>query len=324
MKLLKLLAMALMAIFVSINITSCSSNEESEVLIPVEDDEEYVEIPLKLSIDASIDITDEPITRADYDNPVYAIDVKEINPNTSNLKDYAYGVFKSLDDVSIKVKKNREYKIEAILLYDFFSRWEFRANDSHDYVYHKTYTDAFIYIKDGFFYGITHWFIPNTDYYSTDLVEGDGFYGKLDKFSPSSNVTCSMELKRITSAVNIDIEGFTEGEIQCRLNSPHTNMELEYQLIPSNPKLSKMFVFEDFIINEEANVRLYIDYIPSVGERVSLVSGSYKFAKNKRKKIHIRLTDGGASDEVNTSFNITRENVEFTDESQIDLDCTII
>ena len=78
MKLLNLLTMALMAIFVSVNITSCSSDEESEELIPVEDDEEYVEIPLKLSINASIDITDEPITKSDYDNPVYALIISSI------------------------------------------------------------------------------------------------------------------------------------------------------------------------------------------------------------------------------------------------------
>lgn len=323
MKLLNLLTMALMAIFVSVNITSCSSDEESEELMPVEDDEEYVEIPLKLSINASIDITDEPITKSDYDNPVYAIEVREINPNTSESDYYAYGIFEDLDNISVRLKKNREYKIEAVLLYDFFSKWEFRANDSHEYVYHKTYTDAFIYLKDGFFYGVTDWFISNTDYYSTDLLEGDGFYGKIDNFSPLSNVVCSLELKRIASAIEVDIEGLTGGEIQCRINSPHTNIELEYQLTPSKPILSTMFVFEDFVTNVEANVRLYIDYVPNIGEGMSLVSGSYKFAKNKRKKIHIKLIDGETSGELNTSFNITRENVEFIDEEQIDLDCTI-
>lgn len=47
-----------------------------------------------------------------------------------------------------------------------------------------------------------------------------------------------------------------------------------------------MFVFEDFVTNVEANVRLYIDYVPNIGEGMSLVSGSYKFAKTNVKNPH--------------------------------------
>lgn len=80
MKTFKLLSMVLIAIFISTSFTACS-NDEEPVVPPVED--EYIDVPLKLSIDASIDITDEPISRAGNQNPVYAIEVQEINPNTS-------------------------------------------------------------------------------------------------------------------------------------------------------------------------------------------------------------------------------------------------
>lgn len=88
MKVFKLLSMALIAISISTSFTACN-NDEEPVVPPIE--EEYIDVPLKLSIDASIDITDEPISRAGNQNPVYAIEVQEINPNTSLISGYAYG-----------------------------------------------------------------------------------------------------------------------------------------------------------------------------------------------------------------------------------------
>ena len=88
----------MIAIFISNSFTACS-NDEEPVVPPVED--EYIDIPLKLSIDASIDITDEPISRTGNREPVYAIDIEEIDPNTSTTTDYAYGFFRSLDNVTI-------------------------------------------------------------------------------------------------------------------------------------------------------------------------------------------------------------------------------
>lgn len=106
MKVFKLLSMALIAISISTSFTACN-NDEEPVVPPIE--EEYIDVPLKLSIDASIDITDEPISRAGNQNPVYAIEVQEINPNTSLISGYAYGFFRNLNNITVKLKKNREY-----------------------------------------------------------------------------------------------------------------------------------------------------------------------------------------------------------------------
>ena len=320
MKTFKLLSMVLIAIFISTSFTACS-NDEEPVVPPVED--EYIDVPLKLSIDASIDITDEPISRAGNQNPVYAIEVQEINPNTSLTSSYAYGIFKSLDNITIKLKKNREYRIKAALYYDFFSKWEFCATDTKGYIYHNTYTDEFIYPQNGYFYGVGGWHIPNTEYSTTNLIEGDGYYGTIDKFSPSLNNICSLELKRVASAIDIRVEGLTEGKIQCILNCQHNNSELEYQLTSNNTTLSQIFIYQDLLIEKEAKIRLYVNYIPTVGEPIALISNAYLFTRNKRKKILIKLNNSGESENVNTGFNFTQEKVEFIDEEQIVHNCTI-
>ena len=317
MKVFKLLSMALIAISIITSFTACN-NDEEPVVPPIE--EEYIDVPLKLSIDASIDITDEPISRAGNQNPVYAIEVQEINPNTSLISDYAYGFFRNLENITVKLKKNREYRISTALYYDFFSKWEFRAKGATSSIkYHKTYTDELIYYpSNGLFYGITNWYIPNTLYDTTDLIEGDGYYGVIDKFSPKSNNICSLELKRVASAIEIRVEGLTEGKIECVLQS-----ELKYQLTSKEPILSQMFVYNDLLSEEEAKFRLYVNYVPTVGEPIGLISEMYWFARNKRKKILIKLNNSEASEDANIGLNITQEKVEFIDEEQIVHNCTI-
>lgn len=315
MKIFKLLSMVLIAIFISISFTACSNDKES-VVPPVED--EYIDVPLQISIDTSIDITDEPLSRADNQNPVYAIDIEEIDSNTSTTTDYAYGFFRSLDNVTIKLKKNKEYRIYAALYYDFFSKYKFYSNDGFNLAtFYNTYTNGFIYPYDEY-YNVSYWY--NKDYvpYSeTYLIEGDGYYDTIDKFSPSLNNICSMELKRITSAFEISVEGLTEGSIRCGLEF------LEYNLIPSKPKISQMFVCSYLMYNTECNLKVYVDYIPTTGEPIKLVNSNYTFKRNKRKRFLIKLDHSGESENVNTGFNFTQEKVEFIDEEQIRYNCTI-
>ena len=168
------------------------------------------------------------------------------------------------------------------------------------------------------YYNVSYWY--NKDYvpYSeTYLIEGDGYYDTIDKFSPSLNNICSMELKRITSAFEISVEGLTEGSIRCGLEF------LEYNLIPSKPKISQMFVCSYLMYNTECNLKVYVDYIPTTGEPIKLVNSNYTFKRNKRKRFLIKLDHSGESENVNTGFNFTQEKVEFIDEEQIRYNCTI-
>ena len=132
-----------------------------------------------------------------------------------------------------------------------------------------------------------------------------------------------MELKRVASAIEIGVEGLSEGKIQCILNCRHNNSELKYQLTSKEPILSQMFVYNDLLSEEEAKIRLYVNYVPTVGEPIALISETYLFTRNKRKKILIKLNNSGESENANIGFNITPEKVEFIDEEQIVHNCTI-
>ncbi len=329
MRTFRLIGMALLAVTMCANFASCSSDDDEPIVSPVEPaEDEYVEIPLKLSVDASIDITDEPMTRADYQNPVYAIDVQEINPNTSQFADYAFGFFRSLDNITVKLRKDREYRISAALYYDFFSKLEFRDHleGTSTSTCYKTYTDGFIYCpQNGYFFGIDHWYLPDeVDYHTFRFIEGDGYYAVMEKFSPTSGDVCSLELERVASAIEISVEGLSEGKVQCRLYCRHTATELEYQLTPDKSTLSQMFVYYDLLSEEEAKICIYFDYIPTVGESIRLVDDNVSlFARNRRKRIHIKLENTGKSGDSNTRFSFTTEKVEFIQEEQIVHNCII-
>lgn len=323
MKTFKLLSMVLIAIFISTSFTACS-NDEEPVVPPVED--EYIDVPLKLSIDASIDITDEPISRAGNQEPVYAIEVKEINPNTSYSTDYAYGFFRNLDNITIKMNKSKEYIIRAALYYAFFPKWHFQFYlQPTQSIYYNKYTEEVIYPKEGEFFGINYWCtLINDDYKPSDFIEGDGYYGSIDKYSPTSNGICSLELKRVASAIEVSTEGLLNGEIQCKLKTTHTNgTGLDYQLTPAAQTLSQIFIYKDLLTMKASDIYININYIPTEGRTIELVNTRYSFTRNKRKKILIKLNHSGESEDVNTGFNISQEKVEFIDEEQIVHNCTI-
>lgn len=75
--------------------------------------------------------------------------------------------------------------------------------------------------------------------------------------------------------------------------------------------------------NTEYNLRVYVDYIPTMGEPIKLINSNYIFKRNKRKRFLIKLNNSGESENVNTGFNFTQEKVEFIDEEQIRYNCTI-
>ena len=310
--------MTLMVVLVCANFVSCSNDDEN---IPVISDE-FIDVPLQIKTNFSVDITDEPINRSTAEQPVYAIDVLEINPNTSQTSSYAFGFFKSIGNLSIKLNKYKKYVIKAALYYNYFDKNQFYSTDTKTYTYYKTYTDNFIYISEGFFYGIDAWHMPNTEYSTNEFIEGDGFYGINQEFSPSTNQTCSIDLERISSAVEVIIEGLTEGSAKCVLNSPYQGSELEYQITTSAATLSKKFTYRHLISSEKANVRLFVTYVPTEGDNIELISDSYEFSRGMRKRFLIKL-EKKESEDTSVGFKLTLAESEFVDEEQSIHNCVI-
>lgn len=293
-----------------ISLQSCSNDADSNVTnLPLED--EYVEIPLRVSVNADIDVSDEPMIRAGK-KTVYVIEVQEKEANTSDARDYAYGIFESVDNVKVRLSKLKKYLIRVALYYDFFDKYDFRSNN----VTYGSYTETFVYLKeDEWFYGLSNWYKRG----SKDIqyvIEGDGYCNQIE-FSPSSSQTCSIELGRVASALEVTVDGLKQGKVQCALKSPHGGEGLVCLLTPDNTTLSQIFVYKDMVdYYETGQLQLYVDYISVEGEKTRLIYGGYIFTRNMKKKIYIKITEQSDEGNIDSGFNISCKEEGFIDEEE--------
>lgn len=303
------------AILMCANFLSCSNNNEN---IPVINDE-FIEVPLQIKTNFSIDITDEPISRS-TEQPVYAIEVLEINPNTSYYESYAFGLFKNTDNLSVTLKRSGKYKINVALYYNYFDNYRFGSYNYVKDLYNETYTNKFIYVDDAWSHGVTSWYdYSREDFYRLSLINSDCFFGILEEFSPSQSNTCTVELKRIATAIEIAVEGLEEGIIKFNLGSA---VSYPYKLTTEKPKYLQNFTHRDLITNETTKVNLSVIYISPNDKEIYLISDSYVFTRNMKKRFLIKLEKNEA-DETNTGLKLSLIETEFKDEEQSTYTCVI-
>lgn len=315
MKTLRFLQMALIAVLMCVNFVSCSNENKN---IPVISDE-FIDVPLRIKTNFSIDITDEPISRS-TEQPVYAIEVSEINPNTSLLEPYAFGFFESTDNLSITLKKSSKYVVSVALYYNYFDNYRFGSYNYEKDVYNETYTNKFISVADSWSHGVTTWYdYLREDFYVLSLINGDCFLGIQEEFSPSQTNTCTIELKRIATAVEIAVEGLEEGIVKFNLGSA---LSFPYQLTTEKPNLSQMFICKDLINKETAEINFNVIYISPNEKETNLISDSYVFTRNMKKRFLIKLKKE-ESEDTSTGFKLSLSNTEIENEEQITHICVI-
>lgn len=100
---------------------ACSS--EMEVPSPVNPDDEMVEVSFNLGGDY-VSVEETPMTRALAENAktLYALQIKEIIvAGSGKFEDgyetpYAWGLFTNMDNARISLKKDKDYKVEALVI----------------------------------------------------------------------------------------------------------------------------------------------------------------------------------------------------------------
>ena len=111
--------------------TACSEAGTNEQPTPTEP--EYVTVSLGLNV--GLDYGYEPLSRAEENNDLYGIQVYSTPvPATENAEwtKYAYGLFDSTDNLTIKLIRGFEYKFVATM-----------AKDGKNKVYHYSYTGVY-------------------------------------------------------------------------------------------------------------------------------------------------------------------------------------
>ena len=299
MKTLKRIAVLLLAGALGVCFTACN---EKEALTPSVD-QEYVTVNLGVSGEY-VKFSETPIaTRAGADTTdIIGIVVYTVNNGLE--AQYAYGIFNSLENVSIKLLAGQKYRFVASIKVDGNHCTE---HNNHCQWYDKLSegnvgTD-FKYTSNN---DIHNFFCLSTssDGYFYSLYKHDRFYGELTDYVPENSGTVEIETKRVAYGVHYIAEGLTEGYLKVDVSCGGSTY-YSVNIPAENPETNAIYSFQNLqdawrgIYNWETggyeeyyrNKVLVISWIKADGSSTPLGSYDVTFKRNVRTTVKINVED---------------------------------
>ena len=283
--------------------TACSEVGTNEQPTPTEP--EYVTVSLGLNV--GLDYGYEPLSRAEENNDLYGIQVYSTPIPAAEKPQwtkYAYGLFDSTDNLTIKLIRGYEYKFETIMVKDGKNKvvnsegTRYNEPFMHESI-PSNYTStplstSFIYDKLGMHewgkYGV------DSDYLNVEL-----YYGELVGYIPGDNDSkATIELKRTSFGAKFIAKGdYAEnGTLEIFMNKT-SQPQLTLNLAEGN-EISEIFSFKnvraawlDENYTETASVTLRIAY--SDGTTAPLGTHDITFKRNTTTVVNVDLSVGGDS-----------------------------
>ena len=283
--------------------TSCENSEEP--ITPAEP--EYVTV--SLGLDVSLDYEYEPLTRAEENNDLYGIQVYSTPvPATENAvwTKYAYGLFDTADNLTIKLVRGHEYKFETIMVKDGKDKIHYNAYyDTYGGPFdHETSPGAYIScntpLSTSFIYstlGMREWsYYGLSKYLNVEL-----YYGELEGYTPGDNDSkATIELKRTSFGAKFIAKGdYAENGVLEVIMGNSSQPHLTLNLAEGN-EVSEIFSFKnvraawlDENYTETISVILRIAY--SDGTSAPLGTHDITFKRNTTTVVNVDLTVSGDS-----------------------------
>ena len=282
--------------------TSCENSSVNPEPPTTPTEPEYVTVSLGLNVE--LDCEYEPLTRAEENNDLYGIQVYSTPvPATEGAEwtKFAYGLFDTTDNLTIKLIRGYEYKFETIMVKDGKNKVGYSNGSKYYYPFnHETsphnysstpLSESFIYAQ----LGMPDWGSSNLSNY----LNVDFYYGELEGYIPGdngSNVT--IELKRTSFGVKYIAKGdYAENGTLEILMPNETTPNLTLNLAESN-EVSEIYSFRnvraawlDENYTETVPVTLRIAY--SDGTNAPLGTHDITFKRNTTTVVNVDLTVGG-------------------------------
>lgn len=290
--------------------TACSEVGTNEQPTPTEP--EYVTVSLGLNVE--LDCEYEPLTRAEENNDLYGIQVYSTPvPATENAEwtKYAYGLFDTTDNLTIKLVRGYEYKFETIMVKDGKNKVELHQGGYLSPFHHESspnsYTStplsiSFIYSKLGMY--------PWGDLGLNKYLNVELYYGELVGYTPGDNDSkATIELKRTSFGVKFIAKGdYAENGVLEVIMGNSSQPHLTLNLAEGN-EVSDIFSFDDVRAawldenyTETVPVLLRIAY--SDGSTAPLGTHNITFKRNKTTVVNVNMSIGA---EDGVGFVITEE-----------------
>lgn len=300
-----LLEVIAVTICFAICLISCNSEDKESGLIS--QNETFISLNFEGD---HVEVTEMPLSRGDK-QPYYVVGVLEYNSNISAYQTYAVGIFSKSDDVKVKLKTSKKYEFKVALLYDYLENYTFgdyEVTNEFDY----SCNDLPRVLQSG----RSEPFTQKTGFnVSTALV--DSYYGFLSDYLPSENDICSIELKRVTVGLSVEVEGLKKGYIN--MWSP-----LKLDITPSNANIDLLLTHPGFFdvekkkINDKAEIQVSFNYIDENNKNKSLYSERLEFTRGYKKKIYIKVNNITQEEQQN-GLSFSLEDLEIKDETNTTL-----
>ena len=285
--------------------TACSEVGTNEQPTPTEP--EYVTVSLGFNV--GLDCDYEPLTRAEENNDLYGIQVYSTPvPVTENAEwtKYAYGLFDTPDNLTIKLVRGYEYKFETIMVKDGKDKIDYDAYDdtyggpfNHEispcaYINCNTpLSTSFIYGK----LGMHEW----GKWGLNECLNVELYYGELVGYVPGDNDSkATIELKRTSFGAKYIAKGdYAENGTLEIIMGDEPQPQLTLNLAEGN-EISGIFSFDnvraawlDENYTETISVELRIAY--SDGTTAPLGTHDITFMRNITTVVNVDLSVGSDS-----------------------------
>ena len=280
-KLFYVLAIVLLAI------TACQKEENAS-------DNEYVEMSIGLGGEFSQSFS--PLTKADGQT----VDIIAFNvysrPEGSNesYKRYAYGSFESTSDISVRLMKGYQYKIDAVSVKD--------CQSSRQYALLKNLHGGNTGVYTAYAKGPTNEFIFSTFYsyeFRGSAEQIDIYAGRTVDITPQNDQAININMERLVYGFRLKAENLTEGKIAVHgltVEAPETQAE-------------GIFAFEyplDYLETEGFSTKeITVYWTKGDGAVVPLGKTSLHFKKNQMTTLTVKVGDKS----VDGGIGLTYEDV---------------
>ena len=284
--------------------TACSEVGTNEQPTPTEP--EYVTVSLGFNVE--LDYEYEPLSRAEENNDLYGIQVYSTPvPATENAEwtKFAYGLFDTTDNLTIKLVRGYEYKFETIMVKDGkdklanYDGTRYTGPFCHEMSPNSydgggtSLSTSFIYSKLGMYY----W----GDRGLNEYLNVELYYGELKGYIPGDNDSkVTIELKRTSFGAKFIAKGdYAENGTLEIIMGDEPQPQLTLNLAEGN-EISEIFSFDnvrdawlDENYTETVPVLLRIAY--SDGTTAPLGTHDIAFKRNITTVVNVDLSIGGDS-----------------------------
>lgn len=225
MKTLRMFGMALVAILIEASLASCNMGK-------IQDCSDTVTVRFNCAGDF-ISVEDTPLAKSTDNNYLYGIQVYTSTGN--DMVPYAYGIFTSLENVTLELLKSQKYYVQALVIIDGLNSYRFRGMGVYEYVENPTgefcmSTTDYLYVYEP----------GNSGSGGYDFYPYDGYYGRVRDYTPVDGGIITIDTKRVSCVIKMIASNLSDGTIYVDFEGMPN-----FELTPESPIFEQTYLFPD-------------------------------------------------------------------------------